>query len=159
MNPSCLRLTESPFHRVTVSPHHRLTESPPHRYSGSPVIRIARDPVIPDSPVDHAHLADLRYAWTTDIVIDFVGTHLAATAHGSPPLQNCGAMLVYAAVRIGAICGAPLVYAETARHSVAWWDKLLEAGERLIKVATVPAAAARLIKIIAIQGEIIIKET
>lgn len=100
----------------------------------------------------------LRFAWTGDIVIDFVGTNLAATKHSVPPLQNSGTLLVYAALRLGEAVGAPLVYAETARHSQAWWDKLLAAGEKLVKVDDVPTAAARLKEIITTQGKVTIAE-
>lgn len=101
----------------------------------------------------------LRVAWTGDLVVDFVGTNLIATKYGSPPLANGGTMLVYAALRVGEIVGAPLVFAETARHSRRWWDKLLAAGEKLIRVDDVSAAIVRIRDIVTTQGKVIIEET
>lgn len=100
----------------------------------------------------------LRVAWTGDLVIDFVGTNPAATKYGKPPLRNGGVVLVYAALKIGKAIGAPLVYAETARHSRLWWDKLLAAGEKLIKVDDIPTAVARIEEIVTMQGQVIIEE-
>jgi len=106
---------------------------------------------------EHLGALLLRVAWTGDVVVDFVGTNVAATKYGDPPIKNAGAMLLYCALAIAKDIDAEQIYAETARHSEAWWSKLLVAGDKLVKVDNVDGALARVEQIVAKQGKITIK--
>lgn len=76
----------------------------------------------------------LRSAWTGDIVVDFVGTNFGATKYAMPILSHVGTMLICVALDVGIQSEAKLVWAETARHSSAWWNRLLAGGKNFIKV-------------------------
>ena len=91
----------------------------------------------------------LRSAWTGDIVVDFVGTNPEVTKSTDRPLANVGAMLVYAAIHVGVLSSANLIWVETAAHSIKWWKRLLAQGEDFIRVDEIPSTHARLTKFFA----------
>lgn len=57
---------------------------------------------------------------------------------------------------MGRQINAPLIYAETARNSAAWWGKFLFAGDNLIKVDDVDATWRRLHEFLEKDGKVTI---
>lgn len=84
----------------------------------------------------------LRFAWTGDLVFDFVGINPNARGVGERELKNLGSCLIYEGLRLAKMFNAKEVFAETAEHSYRWWHNHLAQGSDLIKASSVDDAFA-----------------
>lgn len=82
----------------------------------------------------------LRFAWSGDLVFDFVGTNPHTRGVGDQELKNIASCLVYEGLRLAKAFNAKEVFAETARHSHEWWHNHLAQGSDLIKASSVDDA-------------------
>jgi hypothetical protein len=94
----------------------------------------------------------LRSAWNLDIVVDFVVANKAVTKAASPPIPNVGTMLVAAALDVGFLTGASLIWAETAAHSTDWWQTMLPSIHQFIRFDSVEVSRQRMAQFLTYNG-------